>query len=391
MTKSRGKLRKFAGIVLTLAMLLGLLPVSALAAETAQFDDTAGHWGEASIQRVVEEGLFNGVGDNQFDPDGGMSRAMFVTVLYRLADKLDGPEPEGEAQSFDDVAAGSWYAQAVDWAVRAGITTGIGGGRFAPEDVVTREQMCAFLIRFLAGYMGYDLSAYTGGESFADDSDIPGWAREAVYQARALGLVQGVGENSFNPKGTATRASVAAIMDRLLDKTGELEAARPEPSPEPSKQPSGGGSGGGGGGGGGGGSTLTALKSVYILRDTADVTGQPLNPGDKLYAYVEPKVEDKTIYTLRWLVGGVEKSTESVYTVTSYDSGKTITVEAAGEAAEGYTGTVTSAATGAVSSKMDITVTDPEKSPVAVDSGATYYTKDEATDRDASCDGGRRQ
>lgn len=303
---------------------------------------------------------------------------MFVTVLYRLADKLDGPEPEGEPQSFDDVAAGSWYAQAVDWAVRAGITTGIGGGRFAPEDVVTREQMCAFLIRFLAGYMGYDLSAYTGGESFADDSDIPGWAREAVYQARALGLIQGVGENSFNPKGTATRASVAAIMDRLLDKTGELEAAQPEPSPEPSKQPSGGGSGGGGGGGGGGGSTLTALKSVYILRDTADVTGLEVNPGDRLHAYVDPKVEDKTIYTVRWLVGGVEKSTENVYTVTSYDSGKTITVEAAGEAAEGYTGTVTSAATGTVSGKMDVTNTDPNKAPVAVATDADYYTKDES-------------
>lgn len=358
------RLRACMASVLALVMLAGLLPVSALGAEGSGFADTAGHWGEGSINRVVKEGLFTGVSEDAFDPDGGMTRAMFVTVLMRLADKLDGPAPAGAAQSFSDVAPGAWYAGGVDWAVRSGVTAGYGNGIFGPDDLVTREQMCVFLVRFLSGYMKYDLSAYKAGGTFADDAAISDWARDAVYQAQALGLVQGVGGNQFNPKDTATRASVAAIADRLLDKTAELAApVTPTPTPSPSQKPS----GGGGGGGGGGGDGKTALSGVYILRDGVSATGQAVRSGDVLYPYVSP---DNATYTVRWTVGGVEKDSGDTYTVQALDAGQTIKVEAAGTG--DYKNTVTSAETGAVAAAVDLTETDPDKSPVVMGEGTVF-------------------
>ena len=168
------RIRKMLAALLAVIMVAGLLPTAALAAEPTSFADVEGHWGAEAIATVVEAGLFNGIDENTFDPDGGMTRAMFVTVLYRLSGKLDGEAVTGTA-TFADVAADAWYAQAVSWAVAAGITQGYDSAHFGPDDLVTREQMCVFMVRFLT-YMDYDLSAYTAGAPFADDASISSWA-----------------------------------------------------------------------------------------------------------------------------------------------------------------------------------------------------------------------
>ena len=272
------RIRKMLAALLAVIMVAGLLPTAALAAEPTSFADVEGHWGAEAIATVVEAGLFNGIDESTFDPDGGMTRAMFVTVLYRLSGKLDGETVTGTA-TFADVAADAWYAQAVSWAVAAGITQGYDSAHFGPDDLVTREQMCVFMVRFLT-YMDYDLSAYTAGAPFADDAAISVWARESVYLAKAIGLIEGVGDNYFAPQDSASRASVAVIGARLMEKADELASAgetpAPTETPAPSEQPSGGNSGGGGGGGG---STTVALNSVYIARDAVNVTGAALRSG----------------------------------------------------------------------------------------------------------------
>ena len=355
------RIRKMLAALLAVIMVAGLLPTAALAAEPTSFADVEGHWGAEAIATVVEAGLFNGIDENTFDPDGGMTRAMFVTVLYRLSGKLDGETVTGTA-TFADVAADAWYAKAVSWAVAAGITQGYDSAHFGPDDLVTREQMCVFMVRFLT-YMDYDLSAYTAGAPFADDASISSWARESVYLAKAIGLIEGVGDNYFAPQDSASRASVAVIGARLMEKADELASAgetpAPTETPAPSEQPSGGSSGGGGGGGGG--STTVALNSVYIARDAVNVTGAALRSGDEIYTYVAPQ---NSVYTIRWLVGGVVKSTDKVYTVSALDAGQTIKAEVTGTS--GYTGTLTSAATGKVVVSVDLTESDPDKAPVVV-------------------------
>ena len=226
------RIRKGVASLLAAVMLLGLLPLGAFAAESSSFTDVEGHWGAASIAKAVDAGLFTGIDETTFSPDGGMTRAMFVTVLSRAAEKLGGPAVEAGSGDFTDVTADAWYAGAVAWGVKAGLVSGYGDGRFGPDDLVTREQMCTFLARFLQ-YMGYDLSAYTPTGTFADDASISAWAKESVYLAQALGLVQGVGDNAFDPQATATRAAVAAIMARLLDKATELAGPETPDSDHP--------------------------------------------------------------------------------------------------------------------------------------------------------------
>lgn len=361
------RIRKGLASLLAAVMLLGLLPLGAFAAESSSFTDVEGHWGAASIAKAVDAGLFTGIDETTFDPDGGMTRAMFVTVLSRAAEKLGGKAVDAAGESFTDVAGDAWYAVAVAWGVKAGLVSGYGDGRFGPDDLVTREQMCTFLARFLQ-YMGYDLSAYTPTGTFADDASISAWAKESVYLAQALGLVQGVGDNAFDPMSTATRAAVAAIMARLLDKAAELAGPEtPVPTPTPTPTPS----GGSGGGGGGGSSSKTALTGVYLLRDAVDVTGLAVRSGDVLYPYASPS---GAVYTIRWLVSGVEKSTEALYTVSAMDVGRAIAAEITGTGS--YKGTVTSAPTGTVAAVVDPSETDPDKAPVVIAPDANYMDAD---------------
>ena len=151
--------------------------------------------------------------DTRFAPNQALSRAMLVTVLYRLAD-----EPDVTADNpFTDVPAGQWYTNAVIWAAANGIVNGYGSGLFGPNDPVTREQLAAILYRY-AVYGG--MTAVTLEEnlgSFADTAQLSAYAIQAMNWAVGQGLINGSGSNLV-PKAQATRAQVAAIIHRYLER-----------------------------------------------------------------------------------------------------------------------------------------------------------------------------
>ncbi len=176
-----------------------------------EFADAKGHWGEKYIDFVAERGLYSGVGDGKFGADDTMTRAMLVTVLYRL----DGtPDAYGDS-SFEDVKYGSWYSDAVSWANANNIVNGIDGSKFNPDGEVTREQAATILYRYI-NYL--DMSAHSKGElgKFRDYDEVSPWAKDAVEWAAGEGIIAGKPDNILAPKGNATRTEVAAILMRFI-------------------------------------------------------------------------------------------------------------------------------------------------------------------------------
>ena len=181
------------------------------ASNPAVFQDASNHWAADSIVFCASRGIFQGVGDDRFAPNATMNRAMFATVLYRLA----GSPAVSGADGFSDVADGSWYTDAVLWGQSTGIINGYDGGRFGPDDPVTREQMCALIVRWL-DYVGYELPAVTDAEVFTDADQFSSWAREPISQAQISGLINGVPGGAFAPKNNATRAENSAVFQRMI-------------------------------------------------------------------------------------------------------------------------------------------------------------------------------
>ncbi|MCM1149003.1 MAG: S-layer homology domain-containing protein [Butyricicoccus sp.] len=174
-----------------------------------QFDDTAGHWGSDAAAFASSHELFGGTGENTFSPDASMSRAMLATVLYRL----EGAAANG-SNPFDDVPEDTWYADAVTWAGNAGIVTGTGSG-FDPNGDATREQLAAMLYRY-AMALGMSTAASGDLTGFSDGGKTSDWAKDAMSWAVGSGLISGRDNGALDPTGTATRAEVAVIMQRLI-------------------------------------------------------------------------------------------------------------------------------------------------------------------------------
>lgn len=176
------------------------------------FTDVSGHWAESSIIGACGAGLFGGVSETAFAPDSGMTRGMFVTALYRMAGGSTEPYPS----AFSDVAPDAWYAQPVDWAVSLGIAGGVGGGRFAPDQLVTREQMAVMMHKFYQKIQQTELAPDLTDAlaPFTDRASISSWAEEGMAFSVAVGLIGGKGEGLLDPQGTTTRAEVATILMR---------------------------------------------------------------------------------------------------------------------------------------------------------------------------------
>ena len=167
-----------------------------------------GAWYYEGVSYAVKTGLMNGIGDQKFDPDGTLTRAMLVTILYRQA----GEPSISKRASFADVEEKSWYANAVAWAVESGITNGVGDNRFAPDEPVTREQMVTFLWRFV----GEPKSAQTLA-AFPDAGRVSDYAKTAFAWAVEEKIVNGdqIGNKvCLDPNGNATRAQIATIFMR---------------------------------------------------------------------------------------------------------------------------------------------------------------------------------
>ena len=175
-----------------------------------RFADIGSHWAKNDIAYCAARGIFNGVSGTQFQPNGTMTRAMFVTVLYRMAGS-----PAAGKPGFSDVPDGAWYADAVAWASANGIVKGLGSNRFGPNALVTRAQMCTLLMRYVE-QQGYRLSASAPAMTFRDAAQIPDWAKDAVAFCQTRGLVNGRENAQFAPLAGATRAENCAVFRRLI-------------------------------------------------------------------------------------------------------------------------------------------------------------------------------
>ena len=174
------------------------------------FTDIAGRWSEEQILFAARREIFKGIGGGAFAPDGTMDRAMFISVLYRLA----GSPAVSGSTGYDDVEDGRWYSDAILWGRLTGIAKGYGGS-FGPGDQITREQMCTMLTRWL-GYMGYELPTAKEAKRFADAAEISSWAAEAVAFCQTRGLVNGVPGGAFAPQNSTTRGECCAVIERLV-------------------------------------------------------------------------------------------------------------------------------------------------------------------------------
>ncbi len=174
-------------------------------------DVSTSDWFYSDVMFVYENGLFSGTDSRSFSPNASMTRAMLVTVLYRLEG-----EPAGTgSSSFSDVSSGSYYEKAVAWAAANGIVTGTGSTSFSPDAKVTREQLAAILYRY-AQYKKLDTDAGAKLDSFSDAGNVSGYASEALSWAVSEGLINGA-SGRLMPKGDATRAQVAAILHRFVE------------------------------------------------------------------------------------------------------------------------------------------------------------------------------
>ena len=167
-------------------------------------------WYKDAVQYAYDNGLMTGVSATEFDPEATTTRAMIVSMLARL----EGVE-SAESAGFADVAADDWYATAVNWAAASGITSGTGDGNFSPNTAITREQMAAILMNY-AQYKGQDVSARATLDTYNDATAISSWANDVMSWAVAEGLLTGVTADTLQPQGAATRAQVAAILQRFL-------------------------------------------------------------------------------------------------------------------------------------------------------------------------------
>ena len=179
-------------------------------------DVTSGDWFYDAVAYVYDKGMMEGTTDTTFAPTMNLTRSMIAQVLYNLEERPEAPGAAG----FPDVAAGAWYADAVNWAAARGIVKGYDTGAFGPEDSVTREQLAAILYRY-AQAKGYDTTQ--GGmavREFSDSASISDWAQEAMAWAVNAQVLSGKGNGVLDPQGTATRAEVAQMLMNFVEHVG---------------------------------------------------------------------------------------------------------------------------------------------------------------------------
>ena len=175
-------------------------------------DVDTGAWYHEAIDFAIENDLMNGVGDNLFNPDGNLSRAMMVRILWNMED-----QPTNVSGSYSDVVAGAWYEKAVLWATANNIVNGYPDGSFGPDNSIARQEMAAILYRY-AQFKEYDMTAEDDLTRFPDGDETAEWAETFVRWAVAEGLLNGGDDGTLDPAGTATRAEVAQIFMNYCEK-----------------------------------------------------------------------------------------------------------------------------------------------------------------------------
>ena len=221
------KKQRILSALLALCIVFSLVP-TALAEKADDFTDVSrSDWYYQFVDYVTSKGYFNGVADKTFAPADNMTRAMFVTVLFRF----DGAKGDRSQSAFTDVAPGEWYTDAINWAAANRIVDGVGDGKFAPNDPITRAQMCTMIERYLALYKkAWKVTLpETGSVSvMVDENAIPAYALAAVKQCQRHGLVNGFEDGTFRPNELSTRAQVAAVIYRM---SYLVQSAKPDNTP----------------------------------------------------------------------------------------------------------------------------------------------------------------
>uniref|UniRef100_UPI00058F6D2E S-layer homology domain-containing protein n=1 Tax=Effusibacillus pohliae TaxID=232270 RepID=UPI00058F6D2E len=190
---------------LAAALVLGTVAPSAFAATS--FNDIDSSYAKQAILELADKGILSGVGNGQFNPQGTLTREQFATIVVKAL----GLQANATTSSFTDVSG--WSVPYVEAAYKAGIIAGVGGGKFNPTGIVTREQAAAILVK-AAQYqkVSVDLNAPL---NFSDASQVSDWAKQYVAAAAKLGLVKGA-DGKFDPQGNATREAAAALAKNLL-------------------------------------------------------------------------------------------------------------------------------------------------------------------------------
>ena len=260
-------------------MLLGSVTTSAMAVDVNQLVDVEkSDWFYPYVEYVAGKDYMKGISSTQFAPMMEMNRAMFVTVLYRL----DNPKGVSSQSNFVDVPSDTWYTQAVNWAAANKIVNGIGGDKFAPDDSITREQICTIVARYVEYRAKKDGKTYKTTEkekTFPDADQIGEYAKEAVKKCQMWGLIEGNEKGYMNPLNTATRAEVATIVQRLDDLLASGQSS---------------------GGGGGGDQITTETKTeeyrvkVALTVPTEGDTGLTSAEGTSEFVSSKVKVTTKT-------------------------------------------------------------------------------------------------
>lgn len=221
------KKQRILSALLALCIVFSLVP-TALAEKADDFTDVSrSDWYYQFVDYVTSKGYFNGVADKTFAPADNMTRAMFVTVLFRF----HGAKGDRSQSAFTDVAPGEWYTDAINWAAGNRIVDGVGNGKFAPNDPITRAQMCTMIERYLDLYRkAWKVTLPESGSLsvMVDESAIPAYALAAVKQCQRHGLVNGFEDGTFRPNDLSTRAQVAAVIYRM---SYLVQNAKPDNTP----------------------------------------------------------------------------------------------------------------------------------------------------------------
>ena len=216
-------------LLLAIILLVSMVPTSFAAQGFTDVPDD--QWYTDSVGYAVEHGLMAGVGNGRFAPEIPMTRAMVVTVLYRIA----GSPEDFSDNPFHDMPADSWFSKPVLWAVKNGITAGTSDTTFSPYADINREQMVTFLYRY-ASSVDYPLSSESV-QNYSDAAQISGYAVAPFEWAVSAGVISGVGNNRIAPQSNATRAQCATVLmrfDQLMNGDGEADLPT-EPLPLPSE------------------------------------------------------------------------------------------------------------------------------------------------------------
>ena len=201
-------MKKLISTILSAVILISAV----ITVNAASFKDVkSSDWYYSSVNYVADKGIMQGTSSTKFSPKASLTRAMGVTLLYRVAGS---PSVSGVNIPFTDVKNGTWYTDAVIWAANEGVVKGTSTTTFTPDQEITREQMVAMLWRY-AGEPEADEAAL---KDFTDAATVSKYAKEAMAWAIETGLVSGMTKTTIAPKGTANRAQIATILMRYASK-----------------------------------------------------------------------------------------------------------------------------------------------------------------------------